>query len=159
MSIYGNLFETRQSLSSTTSSHAIKAGAEVRLNRDSTYFGISPNGEYDFGGGTAYSPTEIKSQSGTHDIQEGDPLPDTLSALLSGSPFAYTRAVAPSYFSNGQNIGPAADSRSAFAAYAQDVWKLTPRLVLNYGLRFELYTPISERARRTSGFYPTPDGG
>jgi hypothetical protein len=156
---FGNLFQARENVSWTMGEHAFKAGAEVRLNRDSTYFGISPNGEYDFGGGTAYSPTEIKSQSGTHDIQVGDPLPDTLSALLTGSPFAYTRAVAPSYFSNGENIGPAADSRSAFAAYVQDVWKLTPRLVLNYGLRFELYTPISERARRTSGFYPTADGG
>jgi hypothetical protein len=156
---FGNLFEARENVYVTTSAHAFKAGAEVRLNRDTTYFGISPNGEYDFGGGTAYSPTEIKSQSGVHDIHVGDPLPDTLSGLLTGSPFAYTRAVAPSYFSNGQNIGPAADSRSAFAAYAQDVWKITPRIVLNFGLRFELYTPISERARRTSGFYPTANGG
>src|SRR5580698_2009096 len=156
---FGNLFQARENVSITTTAHAFKAGAEVRLNRDSTYFGISPNGEYDFGGGTAYSPSEIKSQSGIHDIHTGDALPDTLSALLTGSPFAYTRAAAPSYFSNGQNIGPAADSRSAFAAYAQDVWKITPRIVLNFGLRFELYTPISERAHRTSGFYPTADGG
>jgi hypothetical protein len=154
-----NFFHARENVSITTAAHAFKAGAEVRLNRDTTYFGISPNGEYDFGGGTAYSPTEIKSQSGTHDVYVGDPLPDTLSALLTGSPFAYTRAVAPSYFSNGENIGPAADSRSAFAAYVQDSWKITHRMVLNYGLRFELYTPISERARRTSGFYPTADGG
>ena len=35
--------------------HTWKAGVEIRLNRDSTYFGISPNGEYDFGGGTAYA--------------------------------------------------------------------------------------------------------
>ncbi len=156
---FGNLFQARENVSVTTSAHAFKAGAEVRLNRDSTYFGTSPNGEYDFGGGTAYSPSEIRSQSGMHSIHIGDPLPDTLSALLTGSPFAYTRAVAPSYFSNGDNIGPAADSRSAFAAYAQDSWKITQRMVLNYGLRFELYTPISDRARRASGFYPTADGG
>jgi hypothetical protein len=156
---FGNLFQARENVSITTAMHAFKAGAEVRLNSDTTYFGTSPNGEYDFGGGTSYSPYEIKSQSGTHDIHVGDPLPDTLSALLTGSPFAYTRAVAPSYFSNGQNIGPAADSRSAFAAYVQDVWKITPRIVLNFGLRFELYTPISERAHRTSGFYPTANGG
>jgi hypothetical protein len=134
----------------TTTAHTFKAGAEVRLNRDSTYFGISPNGEYDFGGGTSYSPSEIKSQSGTHDIHVGDPLPDTLSAFLTGSPFAYTRAVAPSYFSNGENIGPAADSRSGFAAYMEDAWKVTQRMVLNCGLRFELNTPISERAPNPS---------
>ena len=156
---FGNLFQARENVSITTGAHAFKAGAEVRLNRDTTYFGISPNGEYDFGGGTSYSPSEIRSQSGTHDIHVGDPLPDTLSALLTGSPFAYTRAVAPAYFSNGENIGPAADNRSAFAAYVQDTWKITPRVVLNYGLRFELYTPISERAHRTSGFYPTANGG
>ncbi len=156
---FGNLFQARENVSITTAAHAFKAGAEIRLNRDTTYFGTSPNGEYDFGGGTSYSPFEIKSQSGKHDVHVGDPLPDTLSALLTGSPFAYTRAVAPSYFSNGEHIGPAADSRSAFAAYVQDSWKVTPRMVLNYGLRFELYTPISERARRTSGFYPTANGG
>lgn len=156
---FGNLFQARENVSITTPAHAFKAGAEARLNRDSTYFGTSPNGEYDFGGGTAYSPYAIRSQSGKHDVRVGDPLPDTLSALLTGSPFAYTRAVAPSYFSNGEKIGPAADSRSAFAIYAQDSWKVTQRLVLNYGLRYEFYTPISERAHRTSGFYPTADGG
>jgi hypothetical protein len=156
---FGNLFQARENVSVTIAGHAFKAGAEIRLNRDTTYFGISPNGEYDFGGGTSYSPFEIRSQSGKHDVHVGNPLPDTLSALLTGSPFAYTRAVAPSYFSNGESIGPAADSRSAFAAYLQDSWKVTQRIVLSYGLRFELYTPISERAHRTSGFYPTANGG
>ncbi len=156
---FGNLFHARENVSITTVAHAFKAGAEVRLNRDSTYFGTSPNGEYDFGGGTAYAPYAIRSQSGKHDIRAGDPLPDTLSALLTGSPFAYTRAVAPSYFSNGQNIGPAAVNRNAFAIYAQDAWKATQRLVLNFGLRYELYTPISERARRASGFYSMAGGG
>ena len=101
ISLYGNLFQGRQNVSFTTASHAFKAGGEVRLNRDTTYFGISPNGEYDFGGGTAYSPMTIPSQSGLHDIRVGDPLPDTLSGLLSGSPFFYTVAVAPTYFSGG----------------------------------------------------------
>jgi hypothetical protein len=155
---FGNLFQGREIVSLTTSSHAFKAGVDVRLNRDSTYFGISPNGEYDFGGGTAYSPVALASQSGAHTIRVGDPLPDTLSALLTGSPFAYTRALAPSYFSNGQNIGPAADSRSAFEFFAEDSWKATPRIVLNFGLRYELYTPISERAKRGSGIYAMPDG-
>jgi Carboxypeptidase regulatory-like domain len=159
ISIYGNLFQGRQNVSFTTSHHAFKAGVEVRLNRDTSYFGISPNGEYDFGGGTAYSPVNIASQSGQHNIRIGDPLPDTLSALLSGSPFVYTTAVSPTYFSGGDHIGAAAINRNGFAFFAQDTWKIAPRLVLDYGLRYELYTPIVERARRTSGVAFSKDGG
>jgi len=152
MQAYGNLFQGRENVAFTTPRHAFKFGAEVRLNRDTTYFGISPNGEYDFGGGTAYANETIRSQSGKHDVHPGDPLPDTLSGFLSGSPFAYTVSVAPPYFSSGAHIGPAAINRNNVNAYFQDAWKVASRLMLNYGLRWELYTPISERARRTAGF-------
>ena len=93
-----------------------------------------------------------------HTIHVGDPLPDTLSSLLVGSPFAYSVAVAPTYFSNGEHIGPAAVSRNAGAAYVEDVWKLTDTVVLNYGLRYEYYSPIEERARRTAGVIDTSTG-
>jgi len=152
MQAYGNLFQLRQNVQYTTARHAFKFGAEIRANRDTTYFGISPNGEYDFGGGTAFAGEYIPSKSGMHDIHPGDPLPDTLSSLLSGSPFAYTIAIAPPYFSNGAHIGPAAINRNNVNAYFQDAWKISSRLTLEYGLRWELYTPISERARRTAGF-------
>jgi len=152
MQAYGNLFHGRQTVSYTTGKHAFKAGFEARLNRDTTYFGISPNGEYDFGGGTAYATEAIKSSSGTHDVAVGDPLPDTLSAFLSGSAFVYSLAIAPPYFSNGRHIGPAAISRNNYSIWAQDSWKVTPRFTLDYGLRWELYTPITERVHRTGGF-------
>ena len=152
MQAYGNLFHGRQTVAYTAGNHAFKAGFEARLNRDTTYFGISPNGEYDFGGGTAYATEAISSQSGTHNIAVGDPLPDTLSAFLSGSAFVYTAGIAPPYFSNGSHIGPAAISRNNYSVWAQDTWKATPRLTVDYGLRWELYTPITERAHRTGGF-------
>ena len=152
MSAFGNLFQLRQNVSVATSKHAWKFGGEVRLNRDTTYFGISPNGEYDFGGGTAYARQNIRSSSGTHDVLAGQPLPDTLTALLSGSAFVYTIAIAPTYFSNGEHIGPAAINRNAAAAYLQDTWQISENFLLDYGLRWEVYTPISERANRTSGF-------
>jgi hypothetical protein len=152
MQAYGNLFQARQNVSFTTSRHAFKAGFEARVNRDTTYFGISPNGEYDFGGGTAYATEAIPSQSGKHNLNPGDPFPDTLSSLLSGSPFAYTVAIAPPYFSNGEHIGPAAISRNNFNAYFEDSFKVTPTFTLDYGLRWEHYGPITERAHRTSSF-------
>jgi hypothetical protein len=37
-------------------------------------------------------------------------------------------------------------------AYIEDTWKINPQWTLECGLRYELYTPISERAHRTSSF-------
>ena len=158
MSAFGNLFQARQAFTWTTSKHLVKGGGEIRLNRDTTYFGTSPNGEYDFGGGPVYSPVEIASASHTHDVHVGDLLPDTLSALLTGSTFLYTTAVAPPFISGGSHIGPAAISRNGFTLYLQDTYKISSRFVLDYGVRWEAYTPISERAKRTASFLG-PDGG
>jgi len=152
MSAFGNLFQGQLNFAWTSGRHAVKWAVEARLNRDTTYFGISPNGEYDFGGGTVYSPVFIASESGQHNIEPGDPLPDTLSSLLLGYPYGYTVAVAPPYFSNGAHIGPAAINRNDVNAYVQDTWKINERWALDYGLRYELYTPITERAHRTSSF-------
>jgi hypothetical protein len=152
MSAFGNLFQAQLNFTWTTARHAVKWGAEARLNRDTTYFGTSPNGEYDFGGGTVYSPVFIPSASGQHNVQARDPLPDTLSSLLIGYPYAYTVAVAPPYSSDGAHIGPAAINRNDVNAYIEDTWKINPEWMLHYGLRYELYTPISERAYRTSSF-------
>lgn len=157
MQAYGNLFHGMQTVAWTHGNHAVRAGFEARINRDTTYFGISPNGEYDFGGGTAYATEAIPSVSGNHNINPGDPLPDTLSGFLSGSPFAYQVALAQSFTSGGQHIGPAAINREGYGAWVQDTWKVTPNFTLDYGIRWELYTPITERARRTSSF-KTIDG-
>ena len=77
-------------------SHSFRWEWRLRANRDSTIFGISTNGQYTFGGGTAYSPAQILSASGTHDIQVGDPLPDSLTGLLTATPFAYNITAAAS---------------------------------------------------------------
>ncbi|MGH9583760.1 MAG: carboxypeptidase regulatory-like domain-containing protein, partial [Bryobacteraceae bacterium] len=160
MASFGNLFQGRQNFTWTTSRHSVKAGAEFRANRDSTYFGIAPNGQYTFGGGTAYSPVNITSLSGAHNVRAGAPLPDTLTALLTGSAFSYMLAVAPPGFPQGDQIGVAAISRYNVNFFVQDTWKISDRLQLDYGLRYELYTPISERAKRTAGvaFVSGPSG-
>src|SRR5258706_9206599 len=149
---FGNLFQGQLNFAWTSPRHAVKWGVEARLNRDTTYFGTSPNGEYDFGGGTVYSPVFISSASGQHDVQPGQALPDTLSSLLLGFPYAYTVAVAPPFASDGAHIGPAAINRNDVNAYVEDTWKINPHWTLDYGLRYELYTPISERANRTASF-------
>ena len=149
---FGNLFQERENLSYSAGRHSFRLGFEIRQNVDSSYFGTSPNGEYDFGGGVAYATEAIASLSGQHNVAVGQALPDVLSSFLSGSPVAYVIAVAPPEISSGSHIGPAADNRSDYNAYAEDSWKAKPNLTLDYGLRWEHYTPLTERAHRTGGF-------
>ena len=100
MSAFGNLFHGQLNFVRTTQRHAVKWGIEARLNRDTTYSCISPMGsttlavERSFAGIYSFA-------SGEHNVQVGDPLPDTLSSLLIGYPFGYTIVVAPPDLSNG----------------------------------------------------------
>ncbi|MGD0923207.1 MAG: TonB-dependent receptor [Terriglobia bacterium] len=147
---YGNLLQVRQSFTYVRGSHTLKLGFEARFNRDTTIFGTGPNGEYNFGGGRAYAPVEIPSASGAHDIHVGDPLPDALTGFLTATPQSYTASVAAPGFAQGAHIGESAIHRDAYNVYLQDAWKITPRLVLNYGLRYEVSTRIREAKHRTS---------
>ncbi|HEX4809101.1 MAG TPA: TonB-dependent receptor [Bryobacteraceae bacterium] len=160
MAARGNLFQGRQNFAWVTKKHSVKIGAEFRANRDTTYFGVAPNGQYTFGGGTSYATADIRSLSGLHNVETGEPLPDTLSAFLMGSAFAYTVAVAPPDFPQGDQIGVAAVSRYNLNVFLQDTWKISDRLAIDYGLRYELYWPITERAKRTAGvaFVNGPNG-
>ncbi|HXK04557.1 MAG TPA: TonB-dependent receptor [Verrucomicrobiae bacterium] len=147
---YGNLFQVRQNFTHVRGRHTIRWGGEWRGNRDTTVYGISPNGEYQFGGGAAYSPVEIRSASGLHDIHLGDPLPDSLTGLLTASAFTYNLVVAPPMFPQGDHIGDAGIRRDAYNLYVQDSWKIGDRLLLNCGLRYEMTTRIRERSAQTS---------
>jgi hypothetical protein len=150
MGAFTSLLQARQSFSFVHGSHSMKWGFETRINRDTTVFGLNPNGIYTFGGGTAYAQSAIPSVSGQHDIQACDPLPDTLSAFLTGTPFSYTVSVAPKYFPQGNRVGEAAARRAAYNLYFQDAWKVTPRLSLNYGLRYEVNSRIAEAHHLTA---------
>ncbi len=42
--------------------------------------------------------------------------------------------------------------------YGQDTWRITDKLVLNYGFRYELYSPLLERNNRVASFSPANGG-
>jgi hypothetical protein len=156
---YGNLYQLREDLTTIRGRHTWKFGAEIRVNRDSTIFGVSTNGAYSFGGGTAYSPVFIPSASGSHNINKGDPLPDSLLGLLTATPYSYSvTAVAP-LTPTGNRFDEAGVRREAYNFYFEDSWKATPDLTVNYGIRYEVNSRIHEATKRTSSpHFLNPDG-
>jgi hypothetical protein len=105
------------SLSSVRGNHFVKAGGEARLIRMAT----------DRLGGTTYSFTNLNAFLANQ--------PSTIQYLGDES--------APSVFNNGAT-GPRNLEQEYFIAYAQDEWHLNPRFTLNYGLRYDYYTPMRE---------------
>jgi hypothetical protein len=156
---FGNLYQMKHDMSYLRGAHSFKWGVEIRLNKDATIFGTNPNGLYAFGGGTAYSPVFIPSTSGLHDILPGEPLPDTLTGVLTATPFEYTITAAASVTPQGDKFDEASVRREAYSFYFLDGWKVNSRLSVNYGLRYELNSRIKESEQRTSSAIPVDANG
>src|SRR5580700_2289323 len=156
---YGNVYQLKHDMTYTHDSHSLKWGVELRFNRDATIFGTNPNGIYTFGGGPAYSPVFIPSASGQHNIEPGEQLPDSLTGLLTATPFSYGITAAASVTPVGDKFDEAGVRREAYNFYFQDTWKVNSRLSVNYGLRYELNSRIKEAKHRTSIADPVDAAG
>jgi hypothetical protein len=147
---YSNLYQIKQDFSWTRGTHVFKWGTEIRANRDSTIFGVNPNGIYEFGGGTVYAPYNITSASGTHNISQGQQLPDSLTGLLTGTPYSYNVDAPAAITPVGNKFDEAGVRREAYGVYFEDQWKATAALTVSYGLRYEVNSRIHEATKRTS---------
>ena len=64
-------------------------------------------------------------------------------SLLFGVPGSGTRITTANFISS---------QKSAWAGYIQDDWKVAPKLTVNLGVRYELFSPIAEKFARQSNF-------
>jgi outer membrane receptor protein involved in Fe transport len=113
-------YDFRQSIAWTHGNHAAKFGFEYEY----LTVGISDNGStlgsFSFSG-------RFTGQSGTYQGGVAD--------LLLGLPTGYSQD-SNSIYNHYQDL---------YSAYAQDDWKLTRNLTLNYGLRWDFATPPREK--------------
>jgi outer membrane receptor protein involved in Fe transport len=103
--------------------------------------------EFKFGGGYQRSQFNVLQGIGTNGFFVFAPFPVT-------NPFASFLAGQPVVFLQGRGDFSRGIRGNALDGYAQDTYKVTPRLTVNLGLRYELPFPYTETRNRQTLWIP-----
>jgi hypothetical protein len=121
---HNNIFQYQGSLSYTTGKHSFKTGADIRRTQMNNQADVVNPGSYLFLG------------------------------IFTRNPFADFLLGNPLLFLQGGGDSVRNWRFAAYQFYAQDDFKVRPRLTLNVGLRYELNTPGTDERDRTVAFRP-----
>jgi hypothetical protein len=119
-----NTWELYDSLSHTRGRHSIKAGVDFRRTQINMTEGIASNGFF------VFAPF---------------PASDSFASFLLGFPVVF--------FQGGGDMNRGLRNVD-FALFAQDEFRITRRLTLNYGLRWEVSTPFVDIRNRMNAWAP-----
>ncbi len=149
----------RDALTWVKGRHTMNVGAEFRTVH-SSYFGSSiggPNGSYSFAAGSPL-PVAVPSTDGLHNLNPGDPSPSSLVSFMTGISQFYQRSVSyPGFGPPGGGFAPFSMRRSHWAGWFQDDFKISRKLTLNLGLRYEYNGVPFETAGRLAGIIDSPN--
>jgi Carboxypeptidase regulatory-like domain len=126
----GNTYQGSDSLTWVKGTHTMKFGIDVRRSsfNQTLYFNV--NG----------APVVDSSSANAVITADGDNYAGYLLGLLD----SYTQGAAQSEAIRSTSVYP----------FAQDSWKIRPNITLNYGLRWELDTPLTDISHHVQTFRP-----
>ena len=132
--------------------HSFKMGIEYQHVKFSTLQPAWSRGAVDYSG----TFTDIPNQGSTTGGMAQMLLPPTAApATIAGNPnpngFSYSGGSDGVYASN---INKTYDEKMYFATYFQDDWKMSPKLTLNLGVRWDYFGPINEPNGGQANFVP-----
>jgi Carboxypeptidase regulatory-like domain/TonB dependent receptor/TonB-dependent Receptor Plug Domain len=125
----GNTFQWTDNFTKTLGKHTIKFGGDVRRQRFDQFLFFEVSGNYSF-----------TNQANADQIAGNDAYPN----YFLGAANSYQQGSA-----QGENV-----RNTALYLFAQDSYKITNSLTLNYGLRWELNTPYYDLGNRLQTFRP-----
>jgi hypothetical protein len=146
-------------------SHTFKAGFQMDLIDGDITQPPSSRGNFTYSG--QYSDV-VNNSRGTNGMADMLLMPITSTLSAAANPVPYAVGGLSSY--NGSNYAATDDRRYYWGIYGQDDWKVTDRLTLNLGLRWDYFTPYAEVHGRqanavlvggngSSGTYDVPNQG
>jgi Carboxypeptidase regulatory-like domain/TonB dependent receptor len=127
---YNNVLDVLQNVAINRGKHAFKVGAEYRQIKFPFFQVPDPHGNI------GYNPNQTAFPTANN--QSGDAVASALIGQLDSGNISTTNFVS--------------SQKTAWAGYVQDDWKLSKKLTLNLGLRYELWSPINERFGRQTNF-------
>ncbi len=142
----GNTFQFSDNFSKILGNHSLKFGGDTRYQKFDQLLYFDVNGQIIFnsnpnicGPANTNLPPNCTPPSGD-DIGYASPYPDYLLGLASS-------------MAQGSAQHELVRSTSVYL-FAQDSWKIRPNVTLNYGVRWELNTPMADSGHKVQTFRP-----
>jgi hypothetical protein len=123
----GNTVQFSDNYSRIVGNHSLKFGADTRVQRFDQFLIFDINGSYSF-------------QPGGTGIGSDDAYPNYFLGLSNG-------------YLQGSAQHELVRTKSLYL-FAQDSWKIKPNVTLNYGVRWELNTPLADAGEKVQAFRP-----
>lgn len=141
----GNNWDADNSKNQNLTAYVIEDNLTKIVGRHSLIFGGNVRREYN-------NVRELQQAQGSHDFAEAwtaqyDPVGDQ-AVSFTGVGVASMALGLPTFLSNQFNRGYFYFQQTEAGLYFQDSWKVTPRLTLELGLRWEKWTPYTEKFNR-----------
>ncbi len=127
-----NTWEASDTVTYIRGAHSFRFGFDVIHNGFGFFQLAAPSGSLSFSGVYTNNPATSAGGNGFADFLLGLPVSSSKSAAPYGVPY---------------------ESYTEYGAFAQDQWRVSSRLTVNLGLRYDLFTPVKERHDRQSDFF------
>src|SRR4029077_13765681 len=128
----GNTFQFSDNFSKIIGNHSFKFGGDVRYQKFDQLLYFDVNGQMVFNSTT--------SEPSSNDVGADSAYPDYFLGLANS-------------FAQGSAQHDLVRSTSIYA-FAQDSWKIKSNLTLNYGVRWEMNTPLADIGQKVQTFHP-----